>query len=230
MKTILFGILGIGLLTSLTGCTVVDSSTVDSGNIMPELTIQSDDKSATVTAIVELSANGQDLDLKSGDELSCDGESTTRSEVLGIVKYRAEISRRAPGDAYRCTLTRPSGESLSIEGAELEAIGVSAPPEAGTASISKGIKVVWAPTAEENVHQSVTFEGTCIEEKSFDLNAVDSSFTVPAGSLKSKNGNSLPCVGSYTVTRTRTGGHSEFAMSGIVDVERASRRQLTFAK
>ena len=145
LKTI--KVIGIGVLFVM-GCAKTSSDNIKTSGFYATYSISTAATSPTIaicSASFSVEQGGTYIELGTADTVTCNGQSMTKSVVLGIVNYSANLTATV-GSNYTVVLTR-SGESPYSASVTLPAAIVTTAPSVGF-SQAKGIGLTytWTPT------------------------------------------------------------------------------------
>lgn len=113
------------------------------------------------TALVSCSASfqvesgGTYIDLSSGDSVTCNGQSMSRSELAGIVTYSASVAYQV-GGTYEIVLTR-TGESPYSSTVTLPEAVTGISPTSGSYSKGAQINYSWTPSSTSSDEMIIQF-------------------------------------------------------------------------
>jgi hypothetical protein len=130
----------------LASCAKVDSQQVKSGGIYANFAVTTDATGATnCTAVFQVGdLNGTFMSLDGGDQVTCDGKSMTKTEVLGTITYSVAV----PYDlakTYTIVFTRPNEPDYKADMTLPEPLAITWPrPGDRIGGGANGIELKWA--------------------------------------------------------------------------------------
>lgn len=212
-KNLLSSLLCMAVFT--VSCAKTDSDNIKTSGFYADYQVRtqaSNSSIAVCSASFRVEAGGTFIDLSSGDFVTCNGQSMSRSEVLGMVTYTANVAATV-GGTYALVLTR-AGESPYTANVTLPSAVVPTSPANGTSS-SKGsaLNFSWTPSANSSDAMLVSTvkvtggDTKCPETSYFDDTAPENgvgSFSASQMSL-GVNGTAGACAMKVVWERRRTG-------------------------
>lgn len=230
-KNLLISMMIVAVLGS--GCAKTDSDNIKTSGFYADYTVKtlaSNSSVATCSATFRVEAGGTYIDLSSGDTVTCNGQSMSRSEILGIVTYSANLTATA-GATYTIVLTR-AGESPYSSSVTLpEAVSPTSPAQGASAVKGNALSFSWATSSNSTdamvvSASSVTSgDNKCPSSSYFQDSAPENgvgSFSASEMSLPA-TGVAGACSMAITWQRRRAGGMSSGLKGDISGVYEATR-------
>lgn len=134
--------------SSLISCSNTKSDNVKTSGIHATFSVEGNNQnSVNCQATLQVGgATGTYLDLTSGDSVTCNGNSMSRSELLGIITYSATVPYQV-GSTYTIVLTRTGENPYSSSVVLPEAISNVSPSSAISQQKGSAINVSWTPSS-----------------------------------------------------------------------------------
>lgn len=153
----------VGLL--LVSCSKTESDNVKTSGFYVTYSVQGNNQnSVSCTATFQVGGStGTYLDLSSGDTITCNGNSMSRSEFLGMITYTATVPYSV-GGTYTLVLSRTGESAYSSSVVLPEAIAGMNPSSATSYTKGTGLSAAWTPSSNAadgmNVYLRYTAAGT----------------------------------------------------------------------
>lgn len=157
-------------------CSKTDSDDVKTSGFYATLSVDGNNSNqVTCRATFQVGgATGTYLDLSSGDTVTCNGQSMSRSEFLGMITYTATATYQV-GATYSIVLTR-AGESPYTATAVLpEAITVTSPTEGQSVTKGTAPTATWTSAVDAGAEMAVTLSYTVNSENSPSFTQTDTA-------------------------------------------------------
>ncbi len=154
----IFGVVSLLLI----GCAKTSSDNIKTSGFYATYSISSAATSPTIaicSASFSVEQGGTYIELGSSDTVTCNGQTMTKSVVLGIVSYSANLTATV-GSTYTVLLTR-SGESPYSASVTLPAAIATTAPSVGF-SQAKGLGLTYAWTASSNASDAMYLTGDAV--------------------------------------------------------------------
>lgn len=194
-------------LGSIISCSKTNSDNVKTSGIHATLSVEGNNQnSVTCKATLQVGGStGTYLDLTSGDTITCNGNSMSRSELLGIITYSATVPYQA-GSTYTIVLTRTGEDPYSSSVVLPEAISNVSPSAAISQQKGSAISVSWTPSSnatEDSFSASLSATGVSayLTDSPPEQGALGFGSTDTTPSPVSADSS----TGTMTYTRTRSG-------------------------
>lgn len=222
------------LITGLgVGCAKTDSSNIKTSGFYADYTVKTSATNpsvATCSASFRVEAGGTYIDLSSGDTVTCNGQSMSRSELFGIVTYTATLAATV-GSTYTVVLTRSGEAPYSASVTLPEAVSPTSPASGASGTKGNVLSFSWATSSSSIDTMTVSSSSVTSGDTKCPVAAYfqDSAPENGVGSFSASE-MSLPATGSagacsmnITWQRRRAGSMPSGLKGDITGVQEATR-------
>jgi hypothetical protein len=199
---------------TLSSCAKVSSTEVKSGGIYATFHVTADATgAANCEAVFQVGdLNGTFLSLDGGDQVTCDGKTMEKTEVLGTITY----SVRVPFDlakTYTAVLSRPNEPEYKADMTLPEPVSITWPRAAERVAGANGMELRWALGATTAYDVDVSLSGPRSATQFAPEYPDIGSKLLPADSLEMPAGSTAENF-TATVTRSKAGSFPQGLAGG----------------
>jgi hypothetical protein len=148
-------------MLALASCAKVDSQQVKSGGVFAQFDVTGDSSGhAECQAVFQVGdANGTYMALDGGDQVTCEGKSMKKTELLGVITYTADVPYEV-GKSYEIVFSRPDESPYKAVVSLPEPVSITWPRAGERVAGSRGVELKWALGATINYDMSVSVSGS----------------------------------------------------------------------
>ena len=192
-------------LFSLAACAKVDSTQVKSGGIYATFSVTEEGNGKAICeAVFQVgSETGTFMALEGGDRVSCEGKSLSKSEVLGMITYSAEVPLDR-AKSYGITFSRQDEPEYKAELSLPEPLELTWPRPAERVNGTNGVELRWNLGASTDYDMFAQVTGPNSVTALGKENPDKGTRLIPASSLELPAGSTAENF-TATVTRAKAG-------------------------
>jgi hypothetical protein len=221
-------IISLLMILIFTSCAQTGSSDILTNSIYLSQTIVVDkDQNVTCTAVFQVgSAMGTYLELTNGDTVECNGTVMEKTELLGIVRYSANVAYVANG-TYEILFERASDESYSSTVVLPNAITVTAPTDNYEYSKGSALPLAWTLSTGTKMNMTVSYTHSGSQSASITNTQTTEVGSYNFDALTSQITEDGNVYGVVKFTRIKTGTQAT-DLSGVIEAKLEKEIDIVF--